>query len=1009
MKITSCYKRIIALMMCLLLTFSFGTSGQATDDDWLLSYFLLAILDEYGLHNVEDLLALMDADSVADLYAKYNDELYEYGTNSFINENSNNVEYYDADGYAVYLDERTGFYYGLYDDDTAYIIGHQGLLDRENTNLLIPANVEGYPVYDIYEYAFQNVKGIGSVTVQEGVQRISIGAFMGSDIENITLPESISHIEYDAFSGCNSLEWVSFSEGLQYIGACAFMNCISLKDAILPDSLTEIDFDTFSGCTAMTQVRLGVGLASITGNIFSLCPSLVSLQIAEGNPYFINDDGLLINMPTGTLLRYDSSIRSETSFTVPDGIKVIGEMCFEGAEALTTVVFPDSVVILEDYALWGCVGLSTIDMGCVETIGYNAVNANSMREVVLPDTISSMDDQAFCLRSDAADIGGSRIAYATPGTKAYNSAVANGFVVRPMNEYQPALPEQTAEPKPAEPVVVITPDYVFEGELVTIECLWENMEGDIEFNIQGTSLGKVPMQQGKAVVHYKADKSGVYTVTALMGRKSIAMERFIVATPGYTPEFHQLNLPCRHEAGHMPCDPNIDVTYEKSSYEVGHYKHTQTSEAWVCNRCGMYMIDDPISSEYIIEEHMFIDQECVCGTRENEDNGISNRYKLDADLTANISGEYYMSVGDIMYVTIIDTVTNARVWPDQNFKLMLVNSDGSFTEIEPGMYRAESYGTAEIALFFGDKEIDRLTAHCTLLELAGWFSGGEASATSVVMLNDMQKIDWRSNVLRINNRVTLENFEAIKNDGEYEVSFNAYNSSSMAFGAYSYDKYGNIVDRQFIGGMWYSGSVLGAAMDFVETTGKLLLFGRNTLMTTGTQKSEINLTVPEGGFVCFLTAKDDEYVQAYNSLLLAAGVVSSVTDISSGLTAAINGSIQSGILEKLLEINNAIDIGKIIADSSQETFARNLASALDENTISQIVMISAEVTGKAIWGKAEEELLNYLTLDAYEKINAVSGILGDMGCLELMRRDLNAAYGDEPIVWPQFILFPETY
>lgn len=573
MKRNICINRAIALMLCMIFTF-FNSAPVQAEDDWLLTLFCLAMMEEYGLNDVDELLDMLSADSMAELYEMYGDDWSGSRSGNSWSGGSDDVAYYDDEGYAVYLDEQSGFYYGLYDDDSAYIIGCQDLEYGYATDMLIPAYVEGYPVYDVYEYAFQNASGIGAVTVADGVERISYGAFMNSDIKSIEFPRSLTHVEYDAFSGCNSLEWVAFSEGLQYIGACAFMDCISLKDAILPDSLTEIDFDAFSGCSAMTQVRLGAGLSSITGNIFSFCPSLTSLQISRRNPHFTNNAGLLINTSTGTLLRYDVSVRNETSFTVPDGIRIIGEMCFEGASSLTSVVFPDSVAVLENYALWGCVGMSALDLGCVETIGYNSINANSMREVVLPDTISSMDDQAFCLRSDAADIGGSRIAYATPGTKAYNGAVANGFVVRPMNEYQPALPEQTAEPKPVEPVVVITPDYVYEGEWVTIECLWENMEGDIEFNIQGTSLGKVPMQQGKAVVHYKADKSGVHTVTALMGRKSIAMERFIVATPGYTPELHQLNLPCRHEAGHTPCDPIIDITYEESSYEVGHYKHT---------------------------------------------------------------------------------------------------------------------------------------------------------------------------------------------------------------------------------------------------------------------------------------------------------------------------------------------------------------------------------------------------------------------------------------------------
>lgn len=433
MKKKNCIQRVTAFVLCLTLVFSMGATALAREDDWLLSLFLLAMLEEYGLYNVDDLLQLLDADSVEDLYKLYGGN---YGAGSGLN-GSDGAAYYDEDGYAIYLDERSGFYYGLYEDDTAYIVDYLGLGSGRSVDLRIPAYVEGYPVYDVYEYAFANVTDIASVTVAEGVMRISIGAFMNSSIKNITLPASVRYVEYDAFSGCTSLQWVSFSEGLEFIGACAFMDCISLQAAMLPDSLTQIDFDAFSGCSALRQARLGAGLTSMTGNIFSYCPSLSSLQIAPGNRYFTNNDGLLINSLEAALLRYDASVRRETSFTVPDGIRVIGEMCFAHAEALTQITLPDSVVALEDYALWGCVGIKTIDLGKVETIGYNAVNVNSLREIALPDSIRSMDNQAFCLRSDAADIGGARTAYATPGTLAYSGAVTNGFVVRPLSEYQP--------------------------------------------------------------------------------------------------------------------------------------------------------------------------------------------------------------------------------------------------------------------------------------------------------------------------------------------------------------------------------------------------------------------------------------------------------------------------------------------------------------------------------------------------------------------------------------------
>ncbi|MBR3927772.1 MAG: leucine-rich repeat protein [Clostridia bacterium] len=448
-------KSILSIVLCVIMTLGFGVQAQAAEDgDWLLTSFLLSLMEEYGLYDTDELLQLMDADSVQELYERYASDSSFYGNYDY----DDSVAYYDDEGYAIYLDERSGFYYGLYEDDSAYITGYYGLDSGKNVDLMIPAVVEGYPVYDVFEYAFQDASGISSVTLQEGIVRISYGAFMGSDIQSLTLPSSLMYIEYDAFSGCNSLKKIAFSEGLEYIGECAFLDCTSLEEIILPDSLTEIDYVAFAGCTSLRRAKLGAGLSTITGNIFSFCPSLNTLEISAGNRHFVNENGLLINKTTQTLLRYDASVRNETSFTVPNGISVIGEMCFANAQTLKTVILSHSVRVLEDYALWGCVGMSQIYLGCVEEIGHNAVNANSMREVVLPDTLCWMDSQAFCLRSIAADIGGDRYAYVTPGTQAYEDAVTNGFVVLSKSEYQPPQTGEGVNLLTGEPLGAVLPE-----------------------------------------------------------------------------------------------------------------------------------------------------------------------------------------------------------------------------------------------------------------------------------------------------------------------------------------------------------------------------------------------------------------------------------------------------------------------------------------------------------------------------------------------------------------------
>ena len=82
----------------------------------------------------------------------------------------------------------------------------KGDRNKENIEIVVPAELDEYHVTEIGDNAFINQRRIGSVTIPEGVTSIGIKAFSGCDgITEINLPDSLTNIGNKAFSNCKQL------------------------------------------------------------------------------------------------------------------------------------------------------------------------------------------------------------------------------------------------------------------------------------------------------------------------------------------------------------------------------------------------------------------------------------------------------------------------------------------------------------------------------------------------------------------------------------------------------------------------------------------------------------------------------------------------------------------------------------------------------------------------------------------------------------------------------------
>ena len=89
--------------------------------------------------------------------------------------------------------------------------------------------------------------------------------------------------------------------------------------------------------------------------------------------------------------------RSLTSLVIPDSVTNIGDYAFSGCRSLTSLVIPDSVTSIGDYAFWNCRSLTGIVIpDSVTSIGDNAFEyCFSLSNLIIPDSVTSIGDGAF--------------------------------------------------------------------------------------------------------------------------------------------------------------------------------------------------------------------------------------------------------------------------------------------------------------------------------------------------------------------------------------------------------------------------------------------------------------------------------------------------------------------------------------------------------------------------------------------------------------------------------------
>lgn len=262
------------------------------------------------------------------------------------------------------LIKQSGDYSFMADGEDWFLIGYTG---NEN-NITLPSAVDGHS-YDIFDSAFVGSE-VEEVVIPEGVTSIGEKAFYGSKLKKVTLPASLETIGVQAFGNSGTgdswtpyLKTVVFSDSghskLSSIGNSAFRSA-PIKSISLPGA-AAIDGYAFQNCIDLTSVSLG-GATSMGNYAFSGCTALSTANLGNA-------------------------------------LTVIGDYAFDGCNVLKSTSIPDTVTSIGQYAFRNCYRLAEVNIGDdsqLTTIGqYAFYYCYSLYSITIPRGVTSISSSSY--------------------------------------------------------------------------------------------------------------------------------------------------------------------------------------------------------------------------------------------------------------------------------------------------------------------------------------------------------------------------------------------------------------------------------------------------------------------------------------------------------------------------------------------------------------------------------------------------------------------------------------
>jgi len=294
---------------------------------------------------------------------------------------SENVENNDTEDKKIVEELSKSLRFELNENGTYYRV--IGVLYSTEKNLTIPEMYNGIPVKEIADKAFDGCSNLETISIPQSIITVGNSVFYGCDkLTSVSMP-AVQQMDKGAFTGCSSIKDLTIpadflgyvkSQPLESITithvkttnicASAFSKHQSLKKVTISQGITTIGKEAFTECDLLEKVVLPEGLCVVGQWAFAFCPMLKDIIL-------------------------------------PSTLQEIHLVAFRDCTSLTEVVIPKSVDTIGDGAFYGCSSLHkvTIENG-VSKIGSNyrtpgTFGECNIKEIVIPESVIYINQGAF--------------------------------------------------------------------------------------------------------------------------------------------------------------------------------------------------------------------------------------------------------------------------------------------------------------------------------------------------------------------------------------------------------------------------------------------------------------------------------------------------------------------------------------------------------------------------------------------------------------------------------------
>ena len=191
------------------------------------------------------------------------------------------------------------------DAKTATLTANNGD-QKYSGDIVVPEKVKAsdgveYPVTAFADNAFNNCKGLKSITIPSFVTSLGMSCFSASGLTSITIPYSVTSLGNDCFHSCDALTSITIPSSVTSLGDYCF-SYSGLTSITIPSSVTSLGKSCFEWCRGLTSITIPSSVTSLGNSCFSGCSGL-------------------------------------TSITIPSSVTSLGEGCFSGCSKLEKATF----------------------------------------------------------------------------------------------------------------------------------------------------------------------------------------------------------------------------------------------------------------------------------------------------------------------------------------------------------------------------------------------------------------------------------------------------------------------------------------------------------------------------------------------------------------------------------------------------------------------------------------------------------------------------------------------